>query len=241
MAPSEGFFIERAGEILLAAPDGNISGLAVPDLLREQSRLIDAVRDPAVRAVIIDLESCEHIGSFLLETLHLAWKHVLERRATMVLCNVPESDQEILSGAEFDPPWPAYPSREHAIEALRPSHAAEALEEDDTRIPQLFEEPLRRIDFLEVGPQILVTFGGSNLPPEHALGRYLGEIHALIDRGDCREFSFDMTGVTIVPSGFLGLMASIRKKGVKISLRNPSPEVREVLALTSYDEFVKSS
>ena len=45
--------------------------------------------------------------------------------------------------------------------------------------------------------------------------------------------------MSAVPSGFLGLMASVLKKGVVVSVENASREVREVLALTNFDRLVK--
>jgi hypothetical protein len=64
-------------------------------------------------------------------------------------------------------------------------------------------------------------------------------IYELIESSSCRELTFDLTGVTAVPSGFLGVMASVLKKGVAVSVKNPSREVSEVLALTNFDRLVK--
>jgi anti-anti-sigma regulatory factor len=50
---------------------------------------------------------------------------------------------------------------------------------------------------------------------------------------------FDLTGVRIVPSGFLGLMASVRSVGVEIHLYNPSSDVRDVLSTTNLDRIMQ--
>jgi anti-anti-sigma regulatory factor len=42
-----------------------------------------------------------------------------------------------------------------------------------------------------------------------------------------------------VPSGFLGVIASITKRGVAVSVRHPSADVRDVLELTHFDQIIK--
>ena len=76
-------------------------------------------------------------------------------------------------------------------------------------------------------------------PPEDVVSQYLDQITALIQENDCSELSFDMKGMLSVPSGFLGLIASIRKQGVQVSLQNASHEVREVLVLANLDRFIQ--
>jgi anti-sigma B factor antagonist len=70
------------------------------------------------------------------------------------------------------------------------------------------------------------------------VSQYLDQITALIRENGCSELSFDMKGMRSVPSGFLGLIASIRKQGVQVSLQNASSEVREVLVLTNLERFI---
>jgi hypothetical protein len=52
-------------------------------------------------------------------------------------------------------------------------------------------------------------------------------------------FVFDMAGVSTVPSGFLGVLATILKKGVEVSITNSSRELCEILALANYDERIQ--
>jgi anti-anti-sigma regulatory factor len=51
--------------------------------------------------------------------------------------------------------------------------------------------------------------------------------------------AFDLTRVRLVPSGLLGLLASIRKQGVEVHLYNPSDDIREVLEITKLDEVLQ--
>jgi anti-anti-sigma regulatory factor len=86
---------------------------------------------------------------------------------------------------------------------------------------------------------LVIGFGGRDLPPDHVLGRYLGEIGELLDRTGSHELAFDMEDVLIIPSGFLGVLASITRRGVAVTVRHPSTDVREVLELTHFDQIVK--
>ena len=42
-----------------------------------------------------------------------------------------------------------------------------------------------------------------------------------------------------IPSGMLGLLASLKKLGVQVHLYNPSGDVREVLEVTHLDQLFK--
>ena len=51
--------------------------------------------------------------------------------------------------------------------------------------------------------------------------------------------AFDLTRVRLIPSGLLGLLASIRKKGIEVHLYNPSADIREVLEVTKLDQVLQ--
>jgi anti-sigma B factor antagonist len=171
----------------------------------------------------------------------VAWKHARERGAGMALCNVSPVGHEILRKSKLNSLWPVFPSREQAVEALRAASGEKpAVPSGECPPPTTPRADFpSRLQVLETGPVVVIGFGGSDLPPEHVLGRYLGEIGELIDATGCHELAFEMTGVTMVPSGFLGLIASITKRGVAVSVRHPSADVREVLDLTHFDQIIQ--
>jgi hypothetical protein len=151
--------------------------------------------------------------------------------------------QEILRKAKLNVLWPVFPSRDQAIEALRTASSAGDSASRRTSASRASAPPMidlsSRLQVLATEPVLVIGFGGRDLPPEHVLGRYLNEIGELIERTGCRELAFDMQGVLMVPSGFLGVIASITKRGVAVSIRHPSTDVREVLELTHFDQIVK--
>ena len=61
------------------------------------------------------------------------------------------------------------------------------------------------------------------------------EIAELIKAHHCEVLAFDLTGVRLVPSGMLGMLASLGRLGVEVYLFNPADEIREVLEITRLD------
>lgn len=92
--------------------------------------------------------------------------------------------------------------------------------------------PNHPIEVYATGPTTVVGFGGQDLPDNINLALYREWLVGLIQQHDCRVLAFDLTGVRLLPSGLLGLLASLRNEGVEVHLYNPSPDVREVLDVT---------
>jgi len=65
------------------------------------------------------------------------------------------------------------------------------------------------------------------------------EIMQLIDAHGCETLAFDFTGVKLIPSGLLGLLASMRVHNVEIYIYNPSSDIREVLEITKLDQMLQ--
>ncbi|MEX2288635.1 MAG: STAS domain-containing protein [Planctomycetaceae bacterium] len=65
------------------------------------------------------------------------------------------------------------------------------------------------------------------------------ELTGLIPKYRCKTLAFDLTKVKLLPSGLLGLLASLRKLGVAVHLYNPSNEVRSVLQITKLDQLMQ--
>ena len=94
------------------------------------------------------------------------------------------------------------------------------------------------MEVYSVGPTTVVGFGGRDVLDCVNLAACREEIVALIAREHCRVLAFDLTGVKLIPSGLLGLLASVRQLGAEVHLYNPSEDVREVLAVTNLDKLM---
>jgi anti-sigma B factor antagonist len=234
------FSTQVVDRILVIVPSQKVTALTGVELAQERFAFIDNIRNSDVRGVVFDLAALEAFGSLMLGTLCLSWKQARDQGAPMALCNASPVARQVLERSRLSSLWPIYPSRNSALEALRSGETPKsALPDSDTALlGSLGKTRSGRLQVLEPGFRTVVGFGGVDLPPEHVLGQYLEEIYELIDTTGCRELCFDLTGVSAIPSGFLGLLASVMKKRVAVSIKNPSREVREVLALTNFDRLV---
>jgi anti-sigma B factor antagonist len=91
----------------------------------------------------------------------------------------------------------------------------------------------------QAGRVTVVGFRGNDIPAGFWIGGYREALKSIVQEHDCEELSFDLTGVTSVPSGMLGLFVSLSELGVNLSVYNPSGEVREVLHTTNLNKLVE--
>lgn len=94
------------------------------------------------------------------------------------------------------------------------------------------------LNVYEVGRTTVVGFGDREILDNINLALCREELVQLLQKANARTLGFDLTGVRLIPSGFLGLMASVRGLGVEVHLYNPSPDVREVLSTTNLDRLM---
>lgn len=89
----------------------------------------------------------------------------------------------------------------------------------------------------QTGELTVVGFGGRDVPDEVCIAIYRDQLFKLIEENQCKVMAFDLTGVTLVPSGMLGVLTSLRSKLQRVELYNPSVDVREVLRMTRLDSL----
>lgn len=90
----------------------------------------------------------------------------------------------------------------------------------------------------ETGPLTVVGFGGRQILDQVNLSGCRAEIMELVEKHGTKTIAFDLTGVKLVPSGMLGLLASLRKLGIEVQVYNPSPDVEEVLEVTRLKQLM---
>lgn len=95
------------------------------------------------------------------------------------------------------------------------------------------------LEVYQTGPTTVVGFGGRDVLMDVNVAACRNELVELIQREKCSVVAFDLTGVKLLPSGLLGLLASLRHHGVQVHLYNPSPDVREVLEITGLDRVME--
>ena len=94
------------------------------------------------------------------------------------------------------------------------------------------------IEIYSAGPTTVVGFGGRDLFDDINLAVCRDEMLRLIEETNCEVLAFDLAGVKLIPSGLLGLLASVRQHDVEVHLYNPSEDVREVLSVTGLDQIM---
>ena len=89
-----------------------------------------------------------------------------------------------------------------------------------------------------VGKRTVLGFGGQDILSQLNVSVYRDHLVSLIEEHDIETVAFDLTGIAIVPSGMLGLLASLREHNVSVEVYNPSDDVNDVLAITRLNELM---
>ncbi|MEQ8851133.1 STAS domain-containing protein [Gimesia sp.] len=88
------------------------------------------------------------------------------------------------------------------------------------------------------GPLCVAGFGGKDILDTFSVKDIRDELLELVKENQCETLALDLTGVTLIPSGMLGLLASMRDLNIDIHLYNPSEDIREVLEITRLNQFM---
>lgn len=98
-------------------------------------------------------------------------------------------------------------------------------------------QTISELEVYEAGELTVIGFGGRELLDHLNLAECRDEVTELIRDHGCSTLAFDLTGVRLIPSGLLGLLASVHRQGVEVHLYNPSADIREVLDITRLDRM----
>jgi anti-sigma B factor antagonist len=90
------------------------------------------------------------------------------------------------------------------------------------------------------GASITIGFNRLDVPDEVCIAGYRQQVFDLLDQNpDCKLLTFDVTGIHLLPSGMLGLLASLKKRVPNIEVLNPARDVREALRVTRLNTLFK--
>jgi anti-anti-sigma factor len=104
--------------ILRAGPD--YESLDDPVMRKFGEALMREAGEADPPRLVVDLGEMEYVGSAFLELLVRAWKRLKPRGGLMALCEAQPFCIEVLESTRLDSLWPAYPSRDEAVAALKP-------------------------------------------------------------------------------------------------------------------------
>ncbi len=91
----------------------------------------------------------------------------------------------------------------------------------------------------EAGKLTVVGFGRHDVLDHVNVPECRDELTQIIRDHEVEVLAFDLTGVKLIPSGMLGLLASLHKLGVKVMLFNPSEDIHEILKITHLNQFLE--
>ncbi len=93
------------------------------------------------------------------------------------------------------------------------------------------------LEIYKSGDVTVIGFGDREVLNQVNIAACREQIAALIKQDNIKTLAFNLTGVLLIPSGMLGLMASMRELGVTVQIFNPSDDVREVLEITKLNQL----
>lgn len=87
------------------------------------------------------------------------------------------------------------------------------------------------------GDATVIRFGDREVLDQINIAVCREQIADIVKQTQTKKLAFEMTGVRFIPSGMLGLLASLRDTVPTIQILNPSEDVREVLEITKLNQI----
>jgi hypothetical protein len=95
------------------------------------------------------------------------------------------------------------------------------------------------LSFTRDGSRVVVGFNSTDVPDEVCVAAYRTQLLKFVQESECTVLTFDLTGIKILPSGMLGLLVTLKKRGLEIELLNPIADIVEVLRITKLNSLFK--
>ena len=99
-------------------------------------------------------------------------------------------------------------------------------------------QTVTELEVYQAGVLTVIGFGGREILDHLNFADCREELAELIREYDCKALAFDLTGVRLISSDLLGIMASTQCRGIEVHLFNPSDDIREMLKITRLDRFL---
>ncbi|QDT37012.1 STAS domain-containing protein [Stratiformator vulcanicus] len=94
-------------------------------------------------------------------------------------------------------------------------------------------------DVYQSGELCVIGFGDRD-PLDISVPDCQDELNRLIEKTGGKALAVDMTGLKLIASGMLGLLASLNRDGVRVMLFNPSEDILEVLDITNLNQLIST-
>jgi len=93
------------------------------------------------------------------------------------------------------------------------------------------------LNLVRDGERVVVGFNSTDVPDEVCVAAYRTQLLKFVQESECKVLTFDCTRIKILPSGMLGLLVTLKKRGLEIELLNPIADIVEVLRITKLNSL----
>jgi anti-anti-sigma regulatory factor len=98
--------------------------------------------------------------------------------------------------------------------------------------------PTASIQVHQTGKRTVVGFRDAIPPADVDASGLRQRLQVLLEEHECETLVFDLPGVTVVPSGFIGLLVSLDRQGIQVRMRAVTSELQQILAIARLEDFV---
>ena len=93
------------------------------------------------------------------------------------------------------------------------------------------------LEVKQVGERTIIDFGGRDVLDQINIAACRDQIANVVTQHGSKVLAFNLAGIKLIPSGMLGLLASLRDMGVSVQLFAPSEDVSEALEITKLNQI----
>lgn len=86
--------------------------------------------------------------------------------------------------------------------------------------------------------RIQVAFIEKDVPDESQVATYRLQLLSFIQQTGCRDLTFDLEGLKLLPSRMLGFFVALKNEGHDVELVNVSPFIQDIFRVTKLAPFV---
>ena len=94
------------------------------------------------------------------------------------------------------------------------------------------------IQVRESGAQSVIQFRISVNAPTTSIHEVQNEISGFVTRNDCQKLVFDLASTVYLPSNVIGMLASLRAKGIEVHLANASADIVNVMEVMGLNKLI---
>ncbi|HEY3966408.1 MAG TPA: anti-sigma factor antagonist [Planctomycetaceae bacterium] len=113
-----------------------------------------------------------------------------------------------------------------------PEPAEGTSSDDDSGVLTVSDADPNLLTFARDGDRAIVGFNSKSVPDELCVAAYRNQLFKYVQDFNCKILAFELSGIKILPSGMLGLLVTLKKRGVAVELLNPVADIVDVLRIT---------